>query len=292
MDPSYFIVGAVIVSLTLMQINQRLASPLISIIDRWLRWFVFAFGAAQVCAEFNWIDRPFWVLATVFFIVWFLGETVYNWMLITAESLSPLPLFPRYVLNTSGEEWPVQRRLLKVREWLKSQGFRQVQALKAEIGGGIFLRASVYQDGSGTVRVQVTFLPQANGVVAVCFGVTSVTSDGTRYVTDNLYIPFGGFFPEAWLVERSPWRRSLPSLIKRHRARLASAGADVVPFSTEPLEDMHTSQHEIDRINTELGFLHPHNEREDFGKFTQEGRYRVWKEIWMLNYLGCAARYC
>jgi hypothetical protein len=121
-DPSDSIVSAVIISLTLMQINQRLASPLISIIDRWLRWFVFAFGAAQICAEFNWIDRPFWVLATVFFIVWFLGETVYNWMLITAESLSPLPLFPRYVLNTSGEEWPVQRRLLKVREVVEVAG--------------------------------------------------------------------------------------------------------------------------------------------------------------------------
>jgi hypothetical protein len=119
-----------------------------------------------------------------------------------------------------------------------------------------------------------------------------VTADGTRYVTDNLYIPFGGFFPEHWMVERSPWTRSLPALIKRHRARLAAVGAEVVSFATEPLEDMHTSQHEIDRINTELGFLHPHNEREDLGKFTQEGRYRVWKEIWMLNYLGRAARYC
>ena len=41
----------------------------------------------------------------------------------------------------------------------------------------------------------------------------------------------------------------------------------------------------------ELGFLHPHPEREDFGKITHEGRYRVWKEIWMLNYLGRSARY-
>ena len=27
------------------------------------------------------------------------------------------------------------------------------------------------------------------------------------------------------------------------------------------------------------------------GKFTHEGRYRVWKEIWMLNYLGRSAKY-
>ena len=45
------------------------------------------------------------------------------------------------------------------------------------------------------------------------------------------------------------------------------------------------------RINTELGFLHPAGKREDLGKFTHEGRYRVWKEIWMLNYLGRSARY-
>ncbi len=69
------------------------------------------------------------MLAVAFFILWFLGETLYNWLAITAHSLSPLPLFPRYTVNVTGEEWPVQPRLLKVREWLKAQGFRQVQAL-------------------------------------------------------------------------------------------------------------------------------------------------------------------
>ena len=47
----------------------------------------------------------------------------------------------------------------------------------------------------------------------------------------------------------------------------------------------------LDRLNTELGFLYPHHEREDLGKITQEGRYRVWKEIWTLNYLGRSAKY-
>ena len=44
-------------------------------------------------------------------------------------------------------------------------------------------------------------------------------------------------------------------------------------------------------MNTELGFLNPQGAREDHGKISNEGRYRVWKEIWMLNYLGRAARY-
>jgi hypothetical protein len=292
MEPTYLILAAILLSLVLMQVNQRMASPLLSIADRWLRWFVFTFGAAQMCRDFELIDRPYWVLAVAFFIVWFLGETLYNWLAISALSVSPLPLFPRYAINSSGEEWPVQPRLLKIREWLRTQGFRQTQALKAEIGGGgIFLRVSVYQDAQATVRVQVTFIPQLNGAISVCFAVMSVTEDGRRYLTDNLYIPFAGFYPENWFVERAPWRRSLPRLLARHRTRMLAAHAVPAPFAVEPLADLNNSQHEMDQLNTELGFLHPHHDREDLGKITHEGRYRVWKEIWMLNYFGRAAKY-
>jgi hypothetical protein len=291
MQPTYLILIAILASLVLMQVNHRVASPVLAIVDRWLRWFVFSFGAAQLCRDFNFINRPFWALAVVFFIVWFLGETLYNWLAISALSVSPLPLFPRYVLNSSGEEWPVQPRLVRIREWLRSHGFRQSQALKAEIGGGIYLRISVYQNTEATVRVQVTFIPQASGAISVCYAVTSIAADGRRYLTDNLYIPFAGFYPESWVVERAPWRRSLPKLIARHRARMASSGAQPVPFTTEPLADLNEAQHELDQLNTELGFLHPHAQREDLGKITHEGRYRVWKEIWTLNYLGRSARY-
>jgi hypothetical protein len=244
-----------------------------------------------MCHDFELVDRPYWVLTVVFIIVWFVGETLYNWLAISALSISPIPLFPRYAVNTSGEEWPVQPRLLKIREWLRTQGFRQTQALKAEVGGGIYLRISVYQDDHATVRVQVTFIPQTNGAISVCFAVTSVTADGRRYLTDNLYIPFAGFYPENWFVERVPWHRSLPRLLSRHRDRLLADKATPVPFSAEPLSDLNTVQQELDQVNTELGFLHPHHDREDLGKITHEGRYRVWKEIWMLNYFGSAARY-
>ena len=291
MQPTYLILLAIIASLVLMQINHRVASPVLAIVDRWLRWFVFAFGAAQLSRDFNLIDRPFWALAAMFFILWFLGETLYNWLAISALSISPLPLFPRYTINTSGEEWPVQPRLLKIRDWLRAQGFRQVQALKAEIGGGIYLRVSVYQNPEATIRVQITFIPQASGAISVCYAVSSLAADGSRYLTDNLYIPFAGFYPENWFVERAPWRRSLPRLLARHRTRLAAAGVELAPFIVEPLADLNEAQHELDQLNTELGFLHPHAERDDLGKITHEGRYRVWKEIWTLNYLGRSARY-
>jgi len=275
----------------LLQVNQRMASPVMSIVDRWLRWLVFSFGAAQLCRDFSWIDRPYWVLVASFFLLWFLAGTLYNWLAISALSVSPLPLFPRYSLNQSGEEWPVQPRLLRAREWLRSEGFRQVQALKAEIGGGIHLRSSVYEDAAGTLRLQVTFLPQSAGSIVVCHEFTSVAADGSRYVTDNLHIPFAGFYPENWYVERRPRCRSLRRLLARHRGRLAAAGAVAVPIGVDPLSDFNAAHHELDRLNTELGFLNPQNKREDLGKLTHEGRYRVWKEIWTLNYLGRSARY-
>ena len=291
MPISYIVLGAVALSLLLIRLNQRLASPLLAIIDRWLRWLVFAFAGAELCRQFGWIDRPYSVLVLCGFILWVLGETLYNWLAISALSLSPFPLFPRYILNASGEGWPVHPRLLAVRDWLREQGFRPVQALKAEVGGGVYLRVSVYQNPEATLRIQVTFLPQANGSLTACYSLTTLAPDGTRYVTDNLYIPFGGFYPESWFVERAPWRRSLAKLLERHRARIAARGVTPAPFAVEPLADLNSAQRELDQINTELGFLHPHGEREDFGKITHEGRYRVWKEIWMLNYLGRAARY-
>lgn len=290
-DPAYPLLAAMTVSMVLFQLNHRYASPVLAIANRWLRWLIFAFGAAYIVRDFEFIQRPYWVLSAVFFLVWFLGETLYNWLAISALSVSPLPLFPRYASNESGEEWPTQTRLLKVREWLRAQGFKQVQALKAEIGGGIYLRVSVYQDAEVRLRVQVMFLPQANGSITVCYVLSSLAGDDRRYVTDNLYIPFGGFYPENWLVERAPWRRSLRRLMLRHRDRLTRAGVTTEPWTNDPLTDLNAQNSELDRLNTELGFLHPHHEREDLGKITHEGRYRVWKEIWMLDYLGLPTRY-
>ena len=114
-DPVYLLLAAAILSLVLFSLNQRLASPIIAIFIRWLRWLLFTFGGAFLVIEWGWSERPFWVLATALFLVWFLLETAYNWAAITALSESPLPLFPRYTANASGEEWPTHPRLLKVR---------------------------------------------------------------------------------------------------------------------------------------------------------------------------------
>lgn len=291
MNPTYLLFGAMILSLMLMQLNQRYASPVIAIVNRWLRWIIFVLLFTKVTLDLGLLDRPFWVLAAGYFLLWFLGETIYNWLAIHALNVSPLPLFPRFTLNSSGEEWPTNPRFLKIRDWLRTHGFKHVQALRAEVASGVYLRVSIYHDANAQTRLQITFLPHPNGAISVCYSLSSQTDGGYRYVTDNLYLPFGGFYPENWLVSRHPWRRSLPALIAGHRKRLSSASAIAVPWSTDPLNDLNAQQVELEQINTELGFLTPHQDREEHGKITYEGRYRVWKEIWLLNYLGRSARY-
>lgn len=282
---------AVALLVGLFYFNLRLGSPTVAIVIRWLRWVLFAFFVADTSERFEWIDRPFWAVAASAFLLWFLVEAVFNWLRVSAISLSPLPLFPKFVANTNGDEWPVQQRLLKVRDWLRENKFTQVQALKAEVGGGIWLRVSVYQSHDNTLRLQVAFLPQDSGAITVCFSLSTETLSGRRYVTDNFFLPFGGFYPENWLVARSPWWRKLPALVMRHRRRLAAAGEAPVLWENEPLADINRQQQIMEQVNTELGFLLPHTDREEFGKITPEGRFRVWKEAWLLDYLGIAVRY-
>ena len=286
-----FLAPSVAVLLLLFYINLRVASPILAIPIRWLRWILFALFAAQTNAEMNGIDRPFWVVTVAVFLAWFLLESGFNWLKVSAFSQSQMALFPRYVVNTSGDEWPTQKRLLRVRDWLREHQFVHVQALKAESGGGIWLRMSVYHNQDGTLRLHVIFVPQENGAITVCYSLATLTAGNRRHVTDNLYIPFGGFYPENWVVERKPWSRSLPRLVALHQAQLKKSKETVLTWEVSPIEDINQQQQHMEVINTELGYLLPHTDREEFGKITPEGRFRIWKEAWQLDYLGVASRY-
>jgi hypothetical protein len=54
---------------------------------------------------------------------------------------------------------------------------------------------------------------------------------------------------------------------------------------------LNQQQRVIERTNTELGFLLPRSQHEEHGVLTWEGRYRVWKEAWLLSYFGIPRRY-
>jgi len=286
MEQGQYLLPLIVIMLGLHLLNTRVASPIVSIVNRWVRWVLFSATVAFVDETFVLSGRPFWIVAAVAFIAWFLLESAYNWAAIRALSLSPLPLFPRFVLNTDGDEWPTQRRLFWIRDWLRAGRFTQTQALKAELAPDAFLRVSVYQNPDALDRIQIAFIPHATHAVSLCCTVSTQTAEGVRYISDNLYLPFGGFFPENWRVDRRPWVRSIPRLVEVHRQRMRRDGVTPVPWQIDPLDDINRQQSQLEMVNTELGFLLPHREREENGKLTSEGRYRVWKEIWLLNYFG------
>lgn len=285
------LVSAALLLLALRWWNQQAASPVLGIIHRWARWLFVAVSWAVMAHAFDFNDRPFAANFAIGFLGWGLLETLGNWVAISALSQSPQPLFPVFSRSPAGEEWPVHRRFHPLRLWLRREKFQHAASLIAELVGDIQLRTLVFEDPTRTVRAQVLFLPQPGANLTVCFSLASVTASGERIVTDNLFIPFGGFYPDNYYIERRPWIRSIARLFTLHRRRAGSLGSPLVAWDTDPVSDLNEQQRQLERVNTELGFLMPRDLRDEFGKISQEGRFRVWKEVWLLNYLGIAGSY-
>lgn len=275
-----------VTTLILTWVNGRQASLLLIILNRWLRWFTFSIAAAYLSFSTEWFEKPFWVLFSVFFLAWFLIETIYHWLAINAFSKSGVPLFHTFVENPQGEEWPAQKRFLSLRKWLKENAYRSMCALKAELMPEIILRMHVFQSEDDKTRIQILFIPQRSGTVSVCFAILSQTIEGSRFVTDNMFLPFGGFFPENWYLDRRPLCRNLVRMHRNHMQRLQNTKDVFVAWEVDAIDDVNEQRSILERVNTDMGFLNPINLREEYGKITWEGRYRVWKERWMLNYFG------
>lgn len=279
-----------VVYLCVSYFSARTYSPRLDIAGRWLRWLLFAliFGSLFCGRDADLASFAFWRLAAAGFLLWFLLETVYNWILIGALSRSQIPLFPRFRANLAGDEWPLERRTAHLRQWLKARGFRRLQSVKSELESTVVLRSGIYQSEDDAIRLQVLFIPKRPGVVQINYVLSTCTQEGERVITDNIYVPYGGYYPDNWFLERRPLQQSLEKLLSLHKRRLLRGGVNVQPWQEEdePLEDLNRQQSELERFNVEAGFLVDLREQETYGRLTSEGRYRLWKEIWLLKYFG------
>lgn len=269
---------------------SRLDNPLFEVVSRWVRWITFALTLAVLLAgeEPDLRAFAFWRIALAAFLLWFLLETVYNWLLISALSRSTIPLFPRFDANVNAEEWPQQRRFTLLRQWLRARGFRKLQSIRARLDNPIELRSSIYQSEDNVVRLQVLFIPKRPGVMQANYILSTCTREGERVITDNICLPYGGYYPGNWFLERHPLMQSLEKLLRLHRRRLLHGGVNVEhwPQEDEPLEELNRQQNELERLNTQAGFLVDLRDQETYGRLTTAGRYRLWKEIWLLKYFG------
>lgn len=286
------IFGLFLVSLLVTYGNLQWNHPLVSILNRWVRWIITSLLIASIAIEFEWTGRPFWLIAMTAFLGWFLLETLYNWAIISALSRSPIPLFPRFQKNTDGDEWPATKQFILLRDWLRSQGFSKLQSVKASLDDSVAIRSSIYQNEDKSIRCQIMFFPGRSARMSVSYVLSTMTKEGELVISDNVCLPFGGYYPETWFIERKPLCRSLCRLMKFHRRRLQRDAVNVEPWDEdEPLDELNRQQRTLEQINMKNGFLNRPEHQEEHGRITNEGRYRLWKEVWLLNYFGSTVQY-
>ncbi len=284
----YTLFGIALLSVLLPMMGARANMPILVLFGRWVRWFLFAALFAFFLKLLGLSFRPDWVHFLTGLTLWFLLETGYNWIAIKALSRSELPLFPSFKANTDGDEWPAGAHFIELREWLRREKFTRRSALKAELFEDTFLRASIYESHDKLTRLQILFIPKRKGGAMACYTLSTNGKDGRRLVTDNLFLPFGGYYPEGWNVCRKPLMGSLRRLLKLHRKRLIKSSMEPEAFEDDPLEELNDQQRILERLNLETGFLVPRSHQEEEGQISSEGRYRLWKEMWLLAYLGRA----
>ncbi len=269
-------------------LSARLDHPLMGIFSRWARWLLFTFGFAFVALEFEWVvaQRPLWILLAISFLIWFLIQTIYVWFAIRRFSLADLPVFPKFVLREDLGEWPTQSQFIHLREWLRKKGYEQIEASHAFLGEETLLRTFNFEDSEKTVRIQVVFTPSEPGPTQAIFTLSSLTSKGLRYVTDNAFLPRAEILPTNWKLKRTPLVRSIAKLETTHLETMKKTGEEFLAWEETPLEDANEQQRIIEKTNVDKGILFAKHLRERNGTFTSEGRYRMWLELWWLKYFG------
>lgn len=279
-----FTVAVVTVLLPIM--GNRFSVPVFMVLGRWTRWFLFGALFAYFLKTFELSFRPEWVHFITGMAIWFVLETGYNWIAIKALSRSELPLFPEFHVNADGDEWPADARFIELKDWLRRENYSRLKALKAELFEGTFLRSSIYESQDGLIRIQILFLPKRKGGATACYTISTCTKDGSRLITDNLFLPYGGYYPESWNICRKPLMGSLKRLLALHCKRLMTSKIQPIQVEDDALVELNDQQRILERLNLETGFLVPRPRQEEEGKITYEGRYRLWKEMWMLAYFG------
>jgi len=144
-----------------------------------MRWLGFSFGAALLCQSFDLLDRPFWVLAAAFFLLWFIGETLYNWPGDFGAERQPDARFSRATSSIkAARNGRSSRAFLKSGTGCESRASRQAQALNGRDRRREFT-ARINLSGRGRDHPGADHVPAAGQRNdRGCYGLTTMTADG------------------------------------------------------------------------------------------------------------------
>jgi hypothetical protein len=285
------LISLFILSASVSYLSLSIGNYVLKIINHWLRWITLSVMFALLIEYFTEPGiRPQWLLITTGFLLYAIFETIFYWIQINAISYGDISLFPKFKLNTDGDEWPSNKKYIHVKDWLRDNNFTHQQSLKANIREDIYIRSSIYEEEESNIRCQILFIPQRDATLSMCYIFSSCTKSEKRYITDNVFIPYGGYYPENWHIVRKPKINTITGVFNIHKKRLKNSVETIVEWNNEPLEDINQQQRLLESTNLDTGFLYPSNMHEEHGKISNEGRYRMWKEIWLMNYLGITVK--
>ena len=255
------------------------------LISHWIRWLTFACAFSLMLTFFEWSIRPDWVHFISGLAVWFILETLYYKLSIHLLNISEMELFPRYKNDTGDNLWPINKRVLKIKELLRKEGFKSEKTLKAQIVSHLTIRQAVFFNKDQTIRLNISFIPNAKSEIQLFYSLFSLKSDCEYLITDNQNMPYGGFYPDHWTVNRFPVCHSLKKLLKKHQDLMKNAHGTWSQFEGDIRTKTNRLQLELEQINRKKGFLNELNQ-EDTHQISSEGCFRIWIEMWMLAYLG------
>ena len=266
-------------------LSKQLPIRIIRLFSHWARWLTFACAFSLMLTFFEWSNRADWVHFISGLAAWFILETLYYKISIHMLNISEMDLFPKYKNDTNENLWPINKEVLKIKDLLSQEGFKEEEMLKAEIIAHLVIRQAVFLDEARKVRLNVLFIPNAKNEIKLFYSLFSQKTSGEYLLTDNQNMPFGGYYPNHWTVNRYPISHSLKKLLKKHREAMSESEGEWTEVEGDIRTKTNRLQWELEKKNREMGFLNEPN-REDKQQISSEGCFRIWIEMWLLAYFG------
>lgn len=266
-------------------LSKQLPIRIIRLFSHWARWLTFACAFSLMLTYFEWSNRADWVHFISGLAAWFILETLYYKISIHMLNISEMDLFPKYKNDTNENLWPINKEVLKIKDLLSEEGFKEEETLKAEIIAHLVIRQAVFLDEARKVRLNVLFIPNAKNEIKLFYSLFSHKTSGEYLLTDNQNMPFGGYYPDHWTVNRYPISHSLKKLLKKHREAMSESEEEWSEVEGDIRTKSNRLQWELEKKNREMGFLNEPN-RENKQQISSEGCFRIWIEMWLLAYFG------
>jgi hypothetical protein len=260
-------------------------SPVNKVAIRWLRLVWVGLFLAYVFELTFFGGVPYWRLWVMGILTWLLADSVYLWLYILAWDKSDLPLFPS-IREVDAIAWPANKRFFTIKDWIRGNAYQEVGNVEYYHEDAVLQQVVLYESPCRRIRLQVIILTDGGGVILDQVAFVSETAEGQVLVTDNVFLPYGGVYPEKWSVRRFPAVRRVHTLAVKHLTTLGLRDWEtVVPMDAPAKGWVLKLQNALECANVEAGILNAVGDRDEYGKMTGEGRYRIWKEMLLLNYL-------